>query len=895
MKRFRFLIVVCLTAFVLRVHPVYSQSTVTLSGKVIDKSTSEPLVYASIYLVGTSFGTTTNHDGEFVFRIPADAKSRLVAISYLGYAPQWIKLEDSTDAFQRIALEAQPFALSEVVIRPDDPLDIIYRSIEKIPENYNSNAYAAQGFQREYITAGRNFIQFLEVVFETKGTTESQTSSVLDARYIEDKKEKAPLWSASRGGFYTFGWTAISGIETPSPKRFLGVEVKKKSDLATVYEFQWREPIRLENREVYVIAFDQKERIKNPLLKGLLYVDSKSLAIVKLTYELSPRGLSFIKSHETWGGVKVSKPPKKIDVAQERGEIVYKEYGKKWYLNTLIINTEFDASLVFFGVIQSQKNSLKFHSERIITAIDTARHPDLAVPTNIAAVGSIPTLQNFIKKEYEKYDETNDEKWSNFNFLKSDTSVATLAKQLRFNNQQWELENRKKIAARIIATSAYTARQLSEDLDYLKKTLEEVHPGLNWYTEKTNLTRELDLVRSRLNKKNSEAEFFRLLSPWIAQIHCGHTELYPSLVTTEYYALRNELFPLDLWIGNDSAIVVKGYETISKGSKVESINGHLITAVTRRLTSAVPSDGHNTTYTKFRIRTEFPTLYQRFFGAADTFSIKLADSGRQTKDIMISGKVSMHEIPPDTATYQSYDSLNAMMLKIPSFSTDQNFPAFLNQTFKKIENKRVKHLIIDLRNNSGGRDEYGALLYSYLTDKPFAYYRRITVASADTSFLSRLSFGDIPFNKAQPDYLSHLQKRDSLYSFKDHPNLNTQTPKQNAYMERVYILMNGGTFSSAAEFAAIAYTNNRAIFIGEEAGGGYYGNCSLGTPMLTLPNSRLRIAIPLAKYELAVSGNVPEGHGVIPKHKTVYYSKDILSNTDKDLELCLKLIREVKP
>ena len=34
---------------------------------------------------------------------------------------------------------------------------------------------------------------------------------------------------------------------------------------------------------------------------------------------------------------------------------------------------------------------------------------------------------------------------------------------------------------------------------------------------------------------------------------------------------------------------------------------------------------------------------------------------------------------------------------------------------------------IDLRGNGGGRGDYGSLLYSYLTDKPFRYYDSLQV------------------------------------------------------------------------------------------------------------------------------------------------------------------------
>ncbi len=59
-----------------------------------------------------------------------------------------------------------------------------------------------------------------------------------------------------------------------------------------------------------------------------------------------------------------------------------------------------------------------------------------------------------------------------------------------------------------------------------------------------------------------------------------------------------------------------------------------------------------------------------------------------------------------------------MILKIPSLATDQDFPGFLAETFRRIAERQIRTLVIDLRDNQGGRDEYGALLYAYLAMSP---------------------------------------------------------------------------------------------------------------------------------------------------------------------------------
>ena len=882
--------------------PAFGQAPISLQGKVTDKSTGEPLAYATIYLVGTSIGTTANQTGDFVFKIPATAESQIVAVSYVGYQSVRINRHDIIQPYRSISLEPVSVALEEVVVKPIDPLAIVYNSIEKFSRNYASAPYTVDGFQREYVTADRKIIQLLEVAFQTKGTRESQASTVLDARYLEDKQAKSSLWNPSRGGFYTLGWTTVSGIDTPVEQTFLGVTLKKNSDLAKYYDFNFSNTLTLDGRLVYVIDFDQKKAVRKALLKGTLYIDAESGAIVKMMHEVSSRGRPFLRPHETWGGLTISRSPKRITVQQDRWVTTYKQYGTRWYLSSLIIDTEFTAALLFLGIVQARQNSLRLHSERVVTAIDTISASGTSGVTNIDQVGSMPTLQNFIKKEYENYDETKPRNWAMVNFIQLDTSVALLAEQLRLNNQQWEQETRMQAATKLMASGGYTARQLREDVDYLRETLEKLHPGLHRYTTKSSLDQHFDQVRDQLAHTSSGSDFFQQLSPLIETIHCGHTELYPPAMTSvsthsiqEPHAVSTPLFPLDLWINGDSAFVINDYEGIAKGSSVVSINGHQTADVLRQITANLPADGYNQTYKVFRLQHEFSRLFTRYIQSTDTFEVTIREGNKSVRTLRLVGKGGEDKpIANDYATARINDSLRAMIVTIPSFSTNQDFPAFLTETFAQLANKPTKNLIIDLRNNQGGRDDYGALLYTYLADKPFRYYQRISVGSTDTAMLNRLSFGEMPLTKALPEYLSHVQKRDGLHGYTAHANLAIQQPQPNRFTGRVYILINGGTFSSASEFTAIARSNRRALFIGQETGGGYYGNNSLGTPLLTLPNSKIRLAVPLANYELAVSPDVPAGHGVIPDYPTVYQITDILSNRDKDLEVCFDLIKKAK-
>lgn len=85
--------------------------------------------------------------------------------------------------------------------------------------------------------------------------------------------------------------------------------------------------------------------------------------------------------------------------------------------------------------------------------------------------------------------------------------------------------------------------------------------------------------------------------------------------------------------------------------------------------------------------------------------------------------------------------------------------------------------------------------------------------------------------------------------------------------------------------------HTKAVFIGEESGGGYYGNSSV-TPDLKLPNTQVRIEIPLMKYVMAVKDYQYADRGLMPNYIIVPTIKDKLENRDLELEFAKNLIRK---
>ena len=86
------------------------------------------------------------------------------------------------------------------------------------------------------------------------------------------------------------------------------------------------------------------------------------------------------------------------------------------------------------------------------------------------------------------------------------------------------------------------------------------------------------------------------------------------------------------------------------------------------------------------------------------------------------------------------------------------------------------------------------------------------------------------------------------------------------------------------------HSNTNAVFIGEESGGGYYGNNSGMVPEMILPVTRIRIAIPLIKYVMAVKEYPFKDHGFFPDYEVIPNIAEKINGIDPELAFAKKLI-----
>ena len=386
---------------------------------------------------------------------------------------------------------------------------------------------------------------------------------------------------------------------------------------------------------------------------------------------------------------------------------------------------------------------------------------------------------------------------------------------------------------------------------------------------------------------------------------CGHTKLMPSEENGfMYYYNTENLFPLKLFLEGHKAYVLSSYDSsikIKPGTEIIGINGMAIKDIINGLLNNLFSDGHNQTFKYYELNRYFSALFSNFYleegMGNDKISITYKDHGRKGRmDLPVVSYQWIKEIDEEEGNkipYQlEFKEGNTALMTIRTFWPDEekyNFERFLMHSFASINDKNIQNLILDLRGNEGGKDGYGALLLSYLMDAEFRYYDKLVLATNEK--FSFVEHAQLPEGYDQLRALI-TQTEDGEFRWEHNENLNIQTPQENRFTGEVFVLIDGACFSVTSEFSAVAHSLGRATFVGDETGGGYYGNNSGAFAIVTLPNSKIELGIPLMAYYTAVQDYEFTDRGIMPHYQVQPTITGVLSGRDEVMEKVVEIIRE---
>ncbi|HVS00034.1 MAG TPA: S41 family peptidase [Thermoanaerobaculia bacterium] len=227
----------------------------------------------------------------------------------------------------------------------------------------------------------------------------------------------------------------------------------------------------------------------------------------------------------------------------------------------------------------------------------------------------------------------------------------------------------------------------------------------------------------------------------------------------------------------------------------------------------------------------------------------------------------------------------------------------LEDLFAEIEENHIEHLVVDLRGNGGGDGRLGKqFLYFLETDKDLADYRK----SVKMSRLFRQHFPNayrdmllryrVEHGKEMPATgLVEASGRSTATGFfrevEDRKSPMYLPPPSKKFDGKLYLLVNSGSFSAAAEFAALIQDNRLGLIVGTPTGGRPSG--PTGRVRVSLPNSHLPVSMAHTLVERPDAAR-RDDEAVFPNVLIRTRPEDFLSGRDASLEWVLARIAEEK-
>jgi hypothetical protein len=457
----------------------------------------------------------------------------------------------------------------------------------------------------------------------------------------------------------------------------------------------------------------------------------------------------------------------------------------------------------------------------------------------------------------------------------------------------------------------YSQQSLQKDYTLLREILEAKHPSLYWYTPKEKMDEYFEKYYNSITDSMTEQQFaWHAIAPLIDKIHCGHTSVSLSKAYGKWVRGKTiPAFPLYMKIWNDTMAVTgnlnyKKDSGFKRGTLVTSINGIPNKLLIKYMFEFLPEDGYSNNINYIRLSANFPYYHRNIFGLSKNYTVNYLDSTGAERTINVPlfvpakdslkkdslVRVEKKKEPREKKILQyrslSIDSTKKFATITLNTFSEGNFRGFFRRTFRHLRKEKINNVIIDLRSNGGGRVGTSTLLTKYISRQKFKV--------ADTLYTPSRGIG--PYGKyIKGGFLNSLEmllisrkNKDGKYHMRYLEN-HFYKPKKSSYGGKVFILTGGPTFSASALVCNILKGQDGITLLGEETGGGWYGNNGIMIPDIKLPTTGIKVRLPLFRL-VQYNHTAIKGTGIPPDVLVPTSYDALLKGYDKKMEEVKKII-----
>jgi len=454
-----------------------------------------------------------------------------------------------------------------------------------------------------------------------------------------------------------------------------------------------------------------------------------------------------------------------------------------------------------------------------------------------------------------------------------------------------------------------------KDFEVFQDIFEQANSGLYKYHSKEKIDSVFSVNKNKITDTTSYREFYNIIFEVVDFSGSSHNYLdYPSTIKKGFYT-QNLSFPIPIKYISGKIYTNIKYGEIPLGSEIIAVNGIQAEDFIEDVSKYTTTDGFNKTGKYAFLETSYLPLYVYLaYGEQENFEIEYkfeekiqkkklpAITYNQFYKIYSKRYIPKYEERKSAIDFHYLQDIKTGLLSVHTFGLGgpetekhKEYAKFLEKVFQDLKDKNIENLIVDIRDNGGGNDPNDILLFSYLTDRKF--HENIEAFITTTEDIPMKEY----FSIQNIDVLKEMVK-ESKETFTIHkngkyyldPELNPEwEPNKNAFQGNIYLLIDPFVASAGSLFASMIKSDEKAVVIGQETLGGYYGHTGHLSVEYILPNSEFVLSFSVVDLKQDVK-KLPDqkiGEGVKPNFTVEPSINDYLKGEDKVLKFAIDLIK----
>ncbi|MBJ6143437.1 carboxypeptidase-like regulatory domain-containing protein [Hymenobacter sp. BT559] len=254
-------------ALVLLGPMAYGQGQV--SSKVLDRQTHQPVPYASVAVLGSAAGTTSNSEGEFVLTLKT-LPAKLV-VSQLSYKRDTLAVATAS-SLGTIELAPAPVTLP-IVEMGSYTAELLRKAYRELQRSYSTKQYG-QAFYRQITYLDGTPTEVQEMLWHTKASNAGlEGTALMQARYA---KQKAALLNYRNFSYFTKDFNIYSTKGDTARKGAI-----LSPDAAEYYTLRLVGITQRDEQSLAEVAFVGKPAFNPQHVQGSLVIDTNTYQILR--------------------------------------------------------------------------------------------------------------------------------------------------------------------------------------------------------------------------------------------------------------------------------------------------------------------------------------------------------------------------------------------------------------------------------------------------------------------------------------------------------------------------------------------------------------------------------------------------------------------------------------